>query len=71
MPPGAEFGAGQTVQDRMDQLSRQRDTLKDLANAEGLLENMTPEDVISYWDRWRGFGSESTLRWAAGKYGKQ
>ena len=71
MAPGAEFAAGQTVQERLDELTRQKNTLKDLANAEGLLENMPPEDVISYWDRWRGFGSESTLRWAAGKYGKQ
>jgi len=71
MAPGAELAAGQTVQERLDQLTRQRDTLKDLANAEGLLETMPPGDVISYWDRWRGFGSESTLRWAEGKYGKQ
>lgn len=71
MAPSAEFAAGQTVQQRLDELTRQKNTLKDLANAEGLLENMPPEDVISYWDRWRGFGSESTLRWAVGKYGKQ
>ena len=70
MPPSAEFAAGQTVQERLDQLTQQRETLKGLAKVEGLLETMPPEDVISYWDRWRGFGSESTLRWAAGKYGK-
>jgi len=70
MSPNAEFfTTGQTVQERLDQLTRQKETLKDLAKVEGLLENMAPEDVISYWDRWRGFGSESTLRWAAGKYG--
>jgi hypothetical protein len=69
MSPTAEYASGQTVQQRLDQLTQQRNELKDLANNESLLENMPAKDVISYWDRWRGFGSESTLRWAAGKYG--
>jgi hypothetical protein len=69
MSPAAEYAPGQTVEQRLDDLARQRTELKDLASGENLLENMPSQDVISYWDRWRGFGSESTLRWAADKYG--
>jgi hypothetical protein len=31
---------------------------------------MSEQDVVSYWDHWRVFGSEATLRWAVEKYRK-
>jgi hypothetical protein len=72
MDPNTALGnGGQTVQGRLDQLNQTRQTLKDLGQQEeGLFNRMSEQDVISYWDRWRVFGSEATLRWAVEKYGK-
>jgi hypothetical protein len=62
---------GQTVQQRLDQLNQTRQTLKDLGQQEGsLFSRMSEQDVVSYWDRWRVFGSAATLKWAVAKYGK-
>ena len=61
-------GTSQTVQDRINELDQQRQTLKDLASQEvGLFQKMSEQDIVSYWDRWRAFGYESTLRWAIAK----
>lgn len=63
---------GQTVQERLDELSRTRESLKGLAQQEtGLFQRMSEQDVASYWERWRTFGYEATMRWALGKYGRQ
>ena len=65
-------GTSQTVQDRINELDQQRQTPKDLASQEvGLFQKMSEQDIVSYWDRWRAFGYESTLRWAIAKYGQQ
>jgi hypothetical protein len=37
----------------------------------GLFQKMSDADVVSYWDRWRTFGYEATMRWAISKYGQQ
>jgi hypothetical protein len=73
MDPNSAYGAsGQTVQDRLNQLDKSRESLKSLAQQEnGLFERMSDQDVVSYWDRWRTFGYEPTMRWALGKYGSQ
>jgi len=72
LDPNSSYGdSGTKIQNRLDELTQQKNTLKGLAKAESLLEIMPPEDVISYWDRWRTFGSEATLRWAESKYGQK
>lgn len=73
MDPNSSYGnAGQTVQGRLNDLNQTRQNLKDLAQQEeGLFARMSEQDVISYWDRWKAFGSGATLRWAIGKYGRQ
>ena len=64
--------SSQTVQDRLDQLNKTRESLKSLAQQEtGLFQRMSDQDVASFWDRWRTFGYEPTMHWAVGKYGSQ
>ena len=63
--------AGQTVQDRLDQLNKTRESLKSLAQQEtSLFQRMSDTDIVSYWDRWRAFGYEPTMQWAINKYGQ-
>jgi hypothetical protein len=73
MDPNSAYGtSGQTVQDRLNQLDKSRESFKALAQQEnGLFERMSDKDVVSYWDRWRAFGYEPTMRWAISKYGQQ
>jgi hypothetical protein len=73
MDPNTSYGSsGQTVQDRLTQLDSTRQSLKSLAQQEtGLFQRMSDADVVSYWDRWRAFGYEPTMRWALRKYGQQ
>jgi hypothetical protein len=64
--------SGQTVQDRINELDKSRQALKGLAQQEtGLFQKMSDADVVSFWDRWRTFGYEPTMRWAISKYGQQ
>jgi hypothetical protein len=63
---------GQTVQDRMNQLSQQRDVLNQLnQQAEPLLPTMSDQGWISYKERWKLFGEEAALRWVVGTYGQR
>lgn len=73
MDPSSPYGgAGQTVQGRLNDLNQTRQSLKNLAQQEeGLFARMSEQDIVSYWDRWKAFGSEATLQWAIGKYGRQ
>jgi hypothetical protein len=69
-PSGAYDGAGQTVQNRLDQLAGQRATFKELAQqADPIWEKMSDQDWISYHNRSTTLGEESALRWLLGKYG--
>ena len=72
MDPNSSYGSsGQTVQERLDQLNKTRESLKSLAQQEtGLFQRMSDADVASFWDRWRTFGYEPTMRWAINKYGQ-
>jgi hypothetical protein len=73
MDPTAPYGdSGQTVQDRMNELKAQRDSIKSLTQqSSGLMETMAPEDLMSYFDRRRSFGEVSAMQWALNKFGKQ
>ena len=73
MDPNSPLGtSGQTVQDRLNELDNTRQDLKGLAQQEtGLFQKMSDADVVSYWDRWRTFGYEATMRWAISKYGQE
>jgi hypothetical protein len=70
MDPTAAYGSsGQTVQDRMNDIARQRADIKALdQQTSGLLEQMSDQDVISYFDRRRNFGDLPAMQWALDKF---
>ena len=69
MDANSPYGGGQTVADRLGQLAQQEAELKQLAQqTEALQAKMSPEDWISYKDRWRNFGEVTAGRWLINKY---
>jgi hypothetical protein len=72
MDPNTPLGtSGQTVQDRLNELNKTKQEMKALAQQEtGLFQKMSDTDISSFWDRWRTFGYEPTMRWAINKYGQ-
>jgi hypothetical protein len=74
MKPTSAYGAGQTVNDRLTELARQRDLLDQL-EAQGdqptLRQKVSDQDWITYKDRWRAFGEETALQWLVAKYGER
>lgn len=70
MDPASPYGdGGQTVKDRMDEITQQRAVIKGLAQqTESLLQVMSEPDAASFYDRLKTFGEVDAVRWAAGKY---
>ena len=73
MDPTSPYGsAGQTVKDRLDELTQQRAEVKDLADQFGRVQQMiSAQDWISYADRRRAFGEDAAMRWLINKYGQR
>ena len=73
MDPNAPYGDnGQTVQDRLNQLTQQRQQINQVdQQAEPLLSSMTPEDVVTYKNRWLMLGEADAQQWLINKYGHQ
>ena len=73
MDSNSPYGSGgQTVQDRLNQLAQQRESLADLnRQLEPLLPKLSDQDWIIYKDRWRIFGEEAALRWVINKHGSK
>jgi hypothetical protein len=73
MDPATPYGAsGQTVQDRIDALVQQRQTIKTLnQSVEGLLTTLPEQDLVTFFDRQKVFGESPTLQWLVAKYGMQ
>jgi RNA polymerase sigma factor (sigma-70 family) len=73
MDPNSPYGSnGETVQERLNHLSQQRDVLMQLNDQlNPLLPKLSDQDWISYKDRWRAFGEEAAVRWVIGKYGSE
>jgi hypothetical protein len=71
MDPASPYGSsGQTVQNCMDQITEQRAAVKQLGQqTEGLWENMPPEDLVSFLDRQKIYGEQSTMQWYLNKSG--
>ncbi len=71
MDPNSAYGSsGQTVQDRLNQLSQQKAELLELnQRVESVFPKMSEQDWISYRDRWLIFGEDNALRWVLNKYG--
>jgi cell division protein FtsL len=73
MDPSSPYdGSGQTVQDRVDQLTQQRVMFKGLTQqTDAIFQTMSEQDWISYHTRSTAFGEEAALRWLVNKYGQQ
>ncbi|HZM01800.1 MAG TPA: sigma-70 family RNA polymerase sigma factor [Candidatus Saccharimonadales bacterium] len=62
---------GQTVQDQLNQLAQQRDTINTIeGQLQPLLPQLSDQDWINYRDRWLMFGEENAESWVIGKYGQ-
>jgi hypothetical protein len=72
MDPSAAYGAdGQTVKDRLDQITHEREELKAQGKQiEAILPMMSEQDLVAYFDRIKLLGEASASRWAVGKYGQ-
>lgn len=61
---------GQTIQDRLSQITQQKAALQDLGQQFGALtQTMSDQDWISYRDRQMMFGQEAAMQWVVSKYG--
>src|SRR6185295_5371677 len=67
LDPASPYGdSGQTVQQHLDDLTKQRDAMKQIVQqTSSLMGNLSPQEWISYQDRWRSFGEQAALKWLA------
>ncbi len=72
MNPASPYGSnGQTVQDRLNQLAREKAALTELnQQATALFPALSDQDWIIYKDRWLMFGENNALQWIISKYGQ-
>jgi RNA polymerase sigma factor (sigma-70 family) len=70
MDPNTPYGEpGQTVQNRIDELARERATVRELSQqADHLFPAMSEQDWITYHSRSTMFGEQSALRWLVTKH---
>lgn len=70
-PASPYGGGGQTVKDRLDELARQRQAIKDIARdgSDSVLQSLSEQDQLGYFDRLKTAGEAAALRWAASRQG--
>ena len=73
MDPNSPYGnSGQTVQDRLNQLTQQIAVGYELdKQADPLLQTMSDQDWINFTDRARLFGEQAALQWLVNKRGQK
>jgi hypothetical protein len=73
MDPNTPYGDnGQTVQDRLNQLVQQRTQIQQMARqTEAILPSLSPDDLITYKNRWLMLGEANAEQWLIDKYGHQ
>ena len=68
LDPASPYNSdGQTVKNRLDELARRRQTIKDIAGGDNVLETLRvlPEqDQLAFFDRMKASGELEALRWA-------
>jgi hypothetical protein len=80
MDPASPYdNAGQTVKDRLAELARRRETYKEFqgpvddsgrwSSATEVMEALSEQDRISFFDRIKVFGELEALRWARNRLG--
>lgn len=71
-PAGPYDGAGQTVQDRLDQLAQQKEAIRTLtAEADPLWQTLSDQGWVSFHTELGASGEETALRWLVGNYAKK
>jgi hypothetical protein len=73
MDPNSPYGGnGQTVQDRINQLTQRIAASYELTKqGDSLWQTMSDQDWISYTDRMRVFGEQAAMRWLISKYSQK
>lgn len=73
MNPNSLYGDnGQTVQDYLNQITQQREALKQLKQQlQPVLPMMSDQDWISYTDRMMLSGEQAAMKWVINKYGQK
>jgi len=73
MDPNSPYGdAGQTVQDRLNQLAQQNGEVKESnRQVQSIFPKVSDQDWINYRDRWLMFGEKNAERWLINKYGQK
>jgi hypothetical protein len=73
MNPNSPYGDnGQTVQDRINQLTQRIAASYELTKqGDSLWQTMSDQDWISYTDRMRVFGEQAAMRWLISKYSQK
>lgn len=67
-PASPYDGLGRTVQDRINELSQNREEIKRLGRqSESVMQNLSEPDLIRFLDRWTLSGELDALRWAANR----
>jgi hypothetical protein len=68
-PTGPIFDAGQAVQDRLDQLARQKDAIQQLTKqADPLWKSLSDTDWTDYHTQMAASGEEAAVRWLVSNY---
>jgi small ligand-binding sensory domain FIST len=65
--------AGQTVKERLDELARQRQTIKEVVGnaSDSVLQTLSEQDQLSYFERVKVSGELAALRWAQTRQAKR
>jgi len=73
MDPNSPYGnGGQTVQDQLNELAQQRESVVELdQQVSNLLPKLSDQDWIISKNRWLMFGEENAEQWVVNKYGQQ
>ena len=82
MDPGSPYDtAGRTVQDRLTELAQRREDIRELQGAvdpdgrwdslAGVLQSLSEQDLISFFDRIKVSGEMEALRWARARLGRR
>jgi RNA polymerase sigma factor (sigma-70 family) len=72
MDPNSTYASGQTVQERISQITQQKNELEEHSRqVESIFPKMAEQDWINYRDRWLKFGEQNAAQWLISKYGRE
>jgi RNA polymerase sigma factor (sigma-70 family) len=73
MDPNSPYGdSGQTVQDRLNQMTQQRAAIEELVNqGQPLMPTMSDQDILIFENRRMLFGEVAAYQWLVSKYGQK